>query len=334
MRTIHLKARRMHAVGLCLALAIAPSPARCMDVALVIKPESNSVAASAFEEALQGLREELAVDDLIVQVIPVSSQATVAQMRAWVYTVNPDVIILMDNRLLGLYRQFQQSESEKGPFPPAVALMAVYVDQLIDDMDNVAAIRYEVQGLTSLVNLRALVNRDLRRIGVIYRPGLRSFFLRQKAECRSENFELEGIEISLDNGGSARKVRRALSHLIDKKKVEALWILNDPILLQDDLLTDGWIPKLSRCGKPVLVGVGTLVESGVGHFAVVPDHRELGAQAADLVREIRANDWRVAEPRARAPISVYKMLNLTALMETARIDPDKRALMEVDEIIE
>ena len=46
-----------------------------------------------------------------------------------------------------------------------------------------------------------------------------------------------------------------------------------------------------------------------GTFAVIPDHKSLGMQAAEKVFDIMDNNWQVERSAIDPPTSVYKVMN-------------------------
>ncbi len=307
------------------------------DVVLVIKPDSpgQSVARQAFDEAFSAMRVELEENDFQIQTLRVNTDLSAEGLRNWIYAVNPRVVVLMDNKALGIYSDYQKGEPVGARFPPALALMAVHVDSHMHTIQNATAIRYEVHGITSLVNLRALLDIPIRKVGVVYRPKLTTFYREQKEQCLGEKIELVGRVLSDDGNFSISSIRRNIEILLKEEKVDAIWVLNDSSLLSAELVRRAWRPMLRRAKKPVVVGVRRFVTEGLlGHFAVSPDHQELGLQAATLIFDIRDNQWRLPIQGAHAPIGVHKALNRRKMPRALRGKLVEDALLELDEIVQ
>jgi len=47
----------------------------------------------------------------------------------------------------------------------------------------------------------------------------------------------------------------------------------------------------------------------LGSFAVIPDHRGLGAQAANMIYDLADNQWNLSETIVHQPLSVIKIVN-------------------------
>ena len=107
------------------------------------------------------------------------------------------------------------------------------------------------------------------------------------------------------------KIKTGLATLL-KKGIDALWVVNDNGLLNQNSLIKGWIPSIKKANIPVIVGVKRLISTkfNFGSFAIVPDHNALGAQGANLIAEIMASHWLIGDRKIEQPLSVEKMVNL------------------------
>ena len=108
------------------------------------------------------------------------------------------------------------------------------------------------------------------------------------------------------------QLRRAIERLRTEDDVDVIWVLNDNALLQPDMIRRGWLPALRPNRTPVLVNVGSLLSDRVdfGTFAVLPDHRGLGVQAAGLITQLGERRWNASSIRMEYPLSVEKVLNV------------------------
>jgi hypothetical protein len=244
-------------------------------------------------------------------------------------------VVLMDNQAIRLYAGVQRAWRRTEPFPPAVALMAVRVDQAIAGMRRVTGIFYEVPGVTTVVNLRSLVEDPVRKVGVIHRGAMADFVAESARWCAAERVELVPYLIPEGGRDVAKAVRTGVRRLWRKDGVDALWVLNDNFYLTPEIIARGWLPALERFEKPVLVGVENFVAPGIkfGTFAVLPDHYGLGAQAAGLLMRLQEDGWRAGEaPALRQPLAITKHLNLRLARKYSRIREDR--LREIDRVVE
>ena len=193
----------------------------------------------------------------------------------------------------------------------ASPVMALFIENNLQSLTNVAGIRYEVPAVTSFTSLRNLIKKPVNRIGVIYRHSVAPFIERQNRLCQREKLTLIGYELPDRETNLKRSLRRALNHLILKEKVDALWVLNDSALLNLTAVRDVWVPKLRRFRKPVIVGVRPLIEDWeLGNFAVLPDHQGLGKQVSELVYDMTSEDWQGENPIVIDPTSSFSILKV------------------------
>jgi len=286
---------------------------------------------AAANQVVNGLEDELADQYQIVE-RKVTAETPIEVLAQIIRDVGPRALVLLDNPTVRLYRAFQATRPPGTRFPPAVVLMAAFLEQALADLPNTTGISYEVPAVTAFVNLRSLLGRPLHKVGVLYRHGFEGFVARQGKLAAAEGFTLVGR--ALDDGDRPKAVKRGLRRLLDYDHVDAIWVLNDSTLVDPALLARAWLPVLRHGHVPVLVGVSSLVSAklGFGTFAVLPDHRALGAQAARLIEDLAEANWVVGERRALLPIAVEKVLDVDLARSLGPIREEK--LREVDRLIE
>lgn len=266
-------------------------------------------AGADFLEVSETVKEELG-NDFQTHFKRVESQTSFARFEGYIQEIQPDLIVLMDNPAVTLFRQYQQKH-QREQVPPAIAVMALFVENNLQDLTDVAGIRYEVPAVTSFTSLRNIINKPVNRIGVIYRRSVRTFIERQNRLCEREQLTLVGYELPDRETNFKRSLRRAINHLILEEKVDALWVLNDSALLSATAVRDVWVPKLRRFRKPIIVGVRPLIEDWeLGNFAVLPDHQGLGKQVSELVYDMTADDWQGGPPVVIDPTSSFSILKV------------------------
>lgn len=262
-----------------------------------------------FAEVSETLKEELG-SDFTTQYRRVEGYTSFERFEAHIQETKPDLIVLMDNPAIAHFRTYQQKHFNE-MVPPAIAVMALFIDNNLQGIRNIAGIRYEVPAVTSFTNLRNLITKPVRRVGVIYRKSVATFIERQNAICQREKLSLIGYPLPDREDNLKRSLRQALQHLIVVEKVDALWVLNDSALLSLDAVRDVWVPKLRRFHKPVIVGVRPLIEDWeVGNFAVLPDHQGLGKQISELVYDMTSRDWDPTRNEIADPSSSFSILKL------------------------
>tara|TARA_R110001592_G_scaffold238227_2_gene497735 strand:- start:23549 stop:24553 length:1005 start_codon:yes stop_codon:yes gene_type:complete len=309
-----------------LLTSICMSPALAEDRALILRGDT-----AAFEEVVSGLKGDLG-EDLAFSEYIVDKDTEVSDIKKLMSEATPKVVILVGNHAMNSYTKLQQS-NDKLDFPPAVALAALYIDKLVKKMTNTTGIRYEIPAVTGIVNLRSLLNSELKKVGVIYRSWMKDFIEENARYSKREEIELVGYEISGKNKNVAKEIKKGVKQLL-AEKVDAFWIVNDNGLLTKDALIGGWIPSMQKAEVPVIVGVTSLVQSKFkfGSYAIVPDHYALGVQGASIIAEIMEEDWQLETPDVQQPISVKKLLNQT-IFDSKKINYKEAKLAEIDEVI-
>lgn len=308
-----------------LALKIVDPPRRPdMDAILVFLP-----ATGATVEVLDGLREAL-VEDFDVITMVVGPETTPEKLGTMINAVGPKALVLMNNPTIKLYAAYQAKRGGDA-FPPALMIMASYLDRMRGDVKNATGIYYEIPSVTVFANLRSLVGKKIKKIGVLHRPAFRSFVDAQAKLASIEGFEFMPVDVG--NRPSARKLSRAVTKLRKDNSVDAIWVLNDNALLSKKMIGKGWLPGLRKNQTPVVVGVGALVSptGAFGSFAVLPDHVELGIQAGNMLLEIADEDWAVEEGVA-LPIAVKTQLHVGFARKFLKFD--EAQLERIDRVVE
>jgi hypothetical protein len=296
-----------------------------MDAVLVFLP-----ASAATRQAWQSLRDELG-DSFDVVTREVSERSSEADLEREIRSVRPRCLMLLGNSASNLYLKYQQRYP--GPYLPAVVLMTSFFEQQYPLFQNVTGVSYEVPGITTFVNLRTFVYRPIQRVGVLYRHLFQAYVERQARLASQEQIQLVPIEVSRSPG--PHEIRKALDRLIHDEQVDALWVLNDNMLLKPELIAKGWLKILHNNPIAVVVGVGSLVDARLhfGSFAMLPDHAALGVQAANLVFRLRdETNWDARALPPELPLSIQSVVDLG--WTRAHLQFREDAIDRIDRIVE
>ncbi|HVX95477.1 MAG TPA: hypothetical protein VHK47_11245 [Polyangia bacterium] len=292
---------------------------------LVAMPETLQT-----REVWTGLRDELAQDYELVAV-RVDGPQSIADLAAAMARHQPSGVVLMNNPTVAAYRTYQQQSGRK-QFPPAVVVMTSFCDGYLPQIVTATGISYEVPLITVVTNLRQVIASPVERVGVVVRPALRSFVQRQAALAAREKIVV--VEQPVSASPNSSEVKWALRKL--KRRIDALWILNDDRLLTPRLIVDGWLPGLNeRPYLATIVGAAALVSPGqsFGTFAVLPDHTALGVQAASLIFDLSENHWALpAGDAVQLPVSTTTTVDLVQVRKRFVLRPG--GLQHVDRILE
>lgn len=273
---------------------------------LLLRPEGHD-----FEAVVKGIRDDLGKEGLIHEVI-VDELFDKNNIAECIRKNNPKVIVLLDNKAIRCYREYQMQLPDSVHVNPSIVCMGIMVGNAISGIKNAEAISYEIPIVTAAVNLRLISGLSISKIGVVNREFMRGLVEQNRASCKREGITIVNRNLPDRKRTMSGALKNALDDLFKKEKVDALWVPNDNILLTPYLLRTVWIPKAREYRKPVIVGIEALADPQLdfGTLAVVPDHESLGAQVASLVINARNNGWVIEPGKIEPSISVYKILNL------------------------
>jgi hypothetical protein len=312
-------------LSLLLLLAV---PGRAKEPILVLHPEGRD-----FDEVIRGMAREIG-EDFTIEQRTIAPGAGIRAIAEPLRQTAPRLVILMDNRIISLYKSYQSSLPDSIAPAPSVSLMAASLDHEIVGLKSATGIAYEIPILTSALNLRDILKRPLPKIGIIHRDFLKDFVAGNREYCRREGIALTTVVLKDKEEDFGKAIRKGLRTLFEDENVDALWVPNDNALLTPALLREVWIPMLNRFRKPVIVGVEALAQPGLGFgtFAVLPDHTELGRQLAETVLELSASGFSIPGGKVRQPLSIIKVVNLPQARKIAGVGREN--LGSVDRILE
>ena len=270
------------------------------DKVLVLRPNG-----AFYQEIIQGIVDN--IDDNIELIELVEDKPNEEYLSDTLLAHNPRALIILENRYLNAFRKVQTTPSKVDI--PTIVLASVYLEQLIKGLNNVTGVIYEIPALISVMALRNLLDDPINRVGVIHREKLGGMIENNRNYLDNEGVALIGQPVSeKPNKGELRKALKAL----ERRNIDALWVVNDNALLNPKLLQSVWLPRLSKSRLPVIVGVPPLIATQLnfGSFCVYPDHYGMGMQAADMLVELQYLDWSVVEIPVQQPLSIKQTINL------------------------
>ena len=155
------------------------------NIIMVVHPTGQ-----AFSDVLEGINAE--IDQEEYKVIPYSlKKLSAGKLKDEISRNQPVLIILMDNKSVSLYKKSNITTKI-----PVLAMMGVNIQSAIEGIPNSGAISYEIPIVTSLVNLRSVLNRDISTVGVIARSNMKEFVKHQKKFCKNEKIRIIHINIA------------------------------------------------------------------------------------------------------------------------------------------
>ncbi|MCP4150966.1 MAG: hypothetical protein GY757_24680 [bacterium] len=318
---------------LCSSLFPTPTPPLTVKDSLLIIYSGGRV----FDHAVKGILDEIE-DELMVQEMIIDRRFTVQQLAKSVSEkmkfYAPKVVILMDNNAIGAFKYYQDKLPAGAVIIPSISLMGVNVEDTIKELKNAYGISYDIPLYTALVHLRAIKSIRVKKTGIIHRNVLNDFVEKNRLYLKDEGIELCNIRLP-NHGIDFKKVlRKKLKELLADEKVDSIWIPNDNVLLDSRIIEDVWIPLLKKYKVPVIVGLEYFVSPKLdfGTFAVLPDHIELGTQAAGIVFELKDNNWKFEVNKTEAPLSVLKIINFKQAAKRFKVT--KEDVENIDKVLE
>lgn len=293
------------------------------ETVLVCMPETTQT-----QQAWTGLNDELGEEFGLIAV-RIEGRDDTRIIEEAVKRHRPSGVVLMNNPTVTAYRRY---ESVLAPTKrvPNVSIMTSFL-QARRLGPNATGVAYEIPLITSVTHMRKILAERIERVGVIYRGSLARFVNDQRDLAAREQIAIVGEAVSEDPNES--EIKAALRTL--KQKTDAIWVLNDDHLLTPKLISKGWLPGLNeRPWRPAIVGAESLVaaELSFGTFAVLPDHTELGMQAANVIFDIADEGWVLPDTyRTQEPLSTKTTLDLVQVKERFHLLPD--ALAHVDRVL-
>jgi len=292
-------------------------------------------AGDNFSETSAGIRDDLEDDFTLIEKVlkleTLSKKAT-HDIKNYINTIKPKLIVLIGNSPARLYTEFQKLNPDF-KFPPSIVMSALYVDRLLLQMKNTQGIRHEIPAVTSISNIRSLVKQPIKRVGVLYRQWMKDHIQLNAAFCQQEGIELVAVE--MPNRFSIKNLDYHMKHLLNKD-LDALWVVNDNSLINSQLIQNVWLPNIKEFNKPVIVGVEGLTSTSLdfGTFSAVPDQYALGIQGAGVIGDILDEGiTQFKQTKVYEPLSVKKLLNIK-LMQRRNIMVDESKLETLDKLIE
>jgi outer membrane receptor protein involved in Fe transport len=282
---------------------------------LVLRPQGDTYT-EVVNEIARALESDFFLHEMILH-----NETTVDTLGAKIAADMPAMFVLMDNHAITLCKEYQQRIPEASRIP-SISCMVAFVEDEIQGLANAIGIAYETPLVTSVVDLRYIATKTINRVGIIHRAIIQEYVQKNISFCEREHIKILTYTIAGQNADYAAEVKKGFRSLIENDSIDALWIPNDPALLQPAIISKVWIPLLNTYKVPAIVGVENLVTIGMGTFAVVPDHRELGRQVAEQIIWARKNQWQVKTSTVEPPVAVIKLINIQKARENVGIRGD------------
>lgn len=283
-----------------------------------------------FDIVSQAIISEIQNQFTVHQLI-VTKKSSVANVSAEIRSVDPKLVVLMDNLPIALYKNYQSGINDSSKYIPSIALMGVLIEETVKNLKNATGISYEIPVITGVMSLQSIVHEEIGKVGIVHREFLNTFIQKNKMFCEKEGVDL--VTVSLPDKSNSFKIqsKKALEELITVQGVKVIWMPIDNVLLNQEILNEVWLPIISKHSIAVIVGAEILTHMKFGTIAVLPDHVSLGKQAADLIFEVKENHWKVPSSQVQPPLAVHKVVNYRQMKKL--FDVSESALRGIDKIV-
>ncbi|MBN2715803.1 MAG: hypothetical protein JXX14_08105 [Deltaproteobacteria bacterium] len=246
-------------------------------------------------------------EEFNIRTVVTSHTTSASDIGKHIRNIKPVAIVLIDNSTVKKFRKYQAYH--KNDKTPVFIFMASFLKEIIGMVNHATGIAYEVPGVLSMVRARNILKTDVINVGAVYREAFRDYVKAEASMMSVEKFKM--CTASLGDNPTKFDLEAALDNLLNKQKVDVLWILNDNALLKQELVADVWLPTLHNSPMPTVVNVPVLLNPDVefGTLAVIPDSAALGVQAANMIFNAYDMDWEIEENRVELPLSVLTYID-------------------------
>jgi hypothetical protein len=216
----------------------------------------------------------------------------------------PQLVLLMDNRAVQIFRTYQSRLPDSVQRIPSVALMGIALEDQTAAIKNSYCIPYELPISVSALSLQSTMNLPVKRIGVIYRKFMDRYIAAQRDSCAQKGIELVTYAIPNNGPNLDDAYRTTLLTMLDADNIDALWVPNDNrLLIKEGVLTKVLIPSRESIRIPVIVCLEKLVDLRITPlmFSLTPETRSIGMQSVDIIDEILSGNPKAARQRVFIP---------------------------------
>jgi len=272
-------------------------PAVSADKIVIVK----SRTLASYDEAIEGFKETITISsaDKNLEIFDMKGDDIIADNIVKQLKNDGDVKVIIT---LGA-RASEMVASEIKDKPIVFSYVLNWKSYAALRQSNVTGIEFEIPANVSLT-LFKMIAPNVKKIGIIYNED-NSKEVVSAIEKEIKNYELE---LSLQKISTPSKLKKAFKELL-KDKINALWVIADPILTQDK----DYFKYLTEESKNNNIATLTVTEKFVELFgllfAVAPDYKTIGSQSANIVQNI-LDGRKISEIPVETPIGTINVINL------------------------
>lgn len=246
---------------------------------------NSDVSIAKYAEVQSSFKETLGADQLIVVDLAKSGEAGVRRALL----ENPSVIYCIG-------RNAYQTATKLAKRKQIVISTVINWEALKPLPTTARVIANELPAVQQLTLFRQFFPK-LQRVGVIYNPAINKQWFAQAVIAGKEvGVEVIGHTISRSSQLGVELPKLAL-------KVDALWLVADPIVLENEAVARLYFTRADAAGKPVFTYAPAFADLGAT-LVLAPDMPTIGRQAARVVKDHSGS------PAVSAPAGSEVTLNL------------------------
>jgi len=228
----------------------------------------------------------------------------------------PDFLALLDNKAVNFMKRLEGQKPQDLPEIQAAASMALNLRHVLHDSKRICGIHYEVPAFTIVTRFRSLIQRPIVTVLAPYRASEFEWMISEaKQQLQKEGIELIAVNVEANGRETAainRLVEKTLTEEYQGKKIDAILIPADNVILNKEAFASLWLRKARSLKVPFLCNIEkfTSKEFDFCTFAAYPDLVALGHQLAEQINEALENGSSVSELGVDYIIGVQESLNI------------------------
>jgi len=268
-----------------------------------------------FDEVAGIISSEL-VEKYEISEIKISQKSTYNGIKSKLTESSPDLLVLMDNKPLEYALKFNSELTDPRKKIRGVALMSLNLKKRLKGNAEISGIAYEPSPYLLVTQFRYIVGVPIKKVAAFYRNSLFHDAIEEvKDQLKGEGVLLEPVnveEIGTSRTAISEFMKKRVGPLTnDSGKSDALWILLDSMIINQDLFNSVWIPAARSASIPFITSAENLVapEMHFGTFAITPNLPDMANQAVQQIEGILHDNIPPSSFGVEEVVSVNKILN-------------------------
>ncbi|MBD3316698.1 MAG: DUF4388 domain-containing protein [Chitinivibrionales bacterium] len=229
---------------------------------------------------------------------------SVYRIRKAIERHSPRFVVALEEASAEAYAQYQAIHRLAARIP-SIVITTKSVDTARFALENFLNLHAEFPIKRGVKELESLTNKPINRLGIIHleEDAFRVGVLRD--ECVSNGIVLRSHALPPDGRNVIANIKKGVHLLKTVHKIQALVVLDDPLLLRTSVVEKGWKPALREFYIPVITDARSLLnaELRVETICLHPDYSSLGRHAARLMDEYKDREVLPRHARKRRALS-------------------------------